>query len=81
MKKSITESQLTEAVYRNYHGETLTSIAKDFGIGQSTLSQLKSRRAADWERIQHQIVATEIVRLVFGNGCDPIPPNSPSAAS
>ncbi len=39
--KSVSESQFTEAVYRNYHGEPLTSIAKDFGIGQSTLSQLK----------------------------------------
>ncbi len=75
--KSVSESQFTEAVYRNYHGEPLTSIAKDFGIGQSTLSQLKARRADDWERIHQQIVATEIVRLVFANTPPPLPVERP----
>lgn len=66
MKRVVSESQFTEAVYRHYHGESLTSIAKSFGVGQSALSQLKSRRASEWECIRHQIVATEVVRLVFG---------------
>ena len=70
MKKSVTEYQFTEAVYRNYLGEPLTSIAKDFGVGQSTLSQLKSRRSDDWERIRQQIVATQIVQMVFQNPND-----------
>lgn len=75
MKRSITEAQLTEAVYRNYHGETLTSIAKDFGIGQSTLSAIKSRRSEDWDRIVHQIIATEVMRMVYSN--PPILPVNP----
>jgi ribosomal protein S1 len=68
--KTISEAQFTEAVYRNYHGEKLTSIAKDFGCGQSTLSELKARRKEEWEQIRQQIRMTEIVRLVFKN----IPP-------
>lgn len=59
----LTESQFTEAVYRHYYGETLTSIAKDFGISQSALSQLKHRRSADWQRRSDQIVASEIAKL------------------
>ena len=73
MKFRITEAQFTEAVYRNYHGETITAIAKDFGIGQSTLSQLKSRRSDDWKRIKQKIEATEIVKLVFENKPDALP--------
>ena len=65
MKRSISEAQLTEAVYRNYYGESLTSIAKSFGVGTSTLSQLKSRRIDDWKQIVHQIRTTEIIRLIF----------------
>ena len=67
MKNTISEAQFTEAVYRNYHGEIITQIAKDFGVGQSTLSQLKSRRAEDWERIKQEIRTTEIIRRVFEN--------------
>lgn len=62
MKNRITKAQFTEVVYRNYHGETLTEIAKDFGIRQSTLSQLKSKRIKDWERIKQEIRTTEIIR-------------------
>ena len=71
MKNRITKSQFTEAVYSNYHGETLTSIAKDFGIGQSTLSQLKTRRQDEWIRIEQQITATQIVQLVFNTHLTP----------
>ena len=82
MKIRITESQFIEAVYRNYHGETITEIAKDFGVNQSTLSQLKSRRAEDWERIKHQITTAEIIKIVFHNNNTPPPlfnlPNSNS---
>lgn len=67
MKIRITEAQFIEAVYRNYHGETITEIAEDFGVSQPTLSQLKSRRSKDWKRIQQQIATAEIVKLVFEN--------------
>ena len=65
MKGSISKAQFTEAVYRNYHGETITSIAKDFGISQPTLSQIKSRNEADWKRIEEHITVTQIVKLVL----------------
>lgn len=60
MKKRVTEHQFTEAVYRHYYGEPLTSIAKDFVIGQSTLSELRQRRRVEWDRIRHRIIGSEI---------------------
>ena len=63
MKKSITESQFVEAVYRHYRGESLSEIAKAYGIGQSTLTEIRKRRIVDWERVRHRIIDAEIASL------------------
>lgn len=75
MKKRVSDHQFTEAVYRHYYGESLTSIAKDFGIGQSTLSELRHRRRVECDRIRHRIIDAEIAGLnasksaVVDHGC------------
>lgn len=63
MKKKISESQFTEAIYRHYYGESISSIAKDFGVYPSTLSLLRKRRRVDWERIENRIIDMELGRF------------------
>ena len=63
MKKVLTDSKFVSAVYRHYHGETLSSIAKDFGIGVSTLSENRDRRREEWNEIRSRIIDAEIACL------------------
>jgi len=63
MRRVVSESQFVEAVYRHYKGDTLSEIASDFGVGQSTLTELRKRRVVDWERIRQKIIDAEIARL------------------
>ena len=69
--KTLSDAQLIDVIYRYHHGEKLTDIAKDYGIAQSTLSQIKSRRSADWQRIHNQIIMAEIVYIVFSQNLLP----------
>ena len=63
MKKVLTDSKFVRAVYRHYHGETLSAIAKDFGIGASTLSEARDRRREEWDEIRNKIIDAEIAGL------------------
>ena len=67
MRKVLTDSNFVRAVYRHYHGETLSSIAKDFGIGISTLSENRDRRREEWDAIRSKIIDAEIAGLCHGN--------------
>lgn len=62
MKKKISESQFTEAIFRHYYGESISSISKDFGVYPSTLSLLRKRRRLDWDRIENRIIDMELGR-------------------
>lgn len=61
--RKLTEAKFTEAVYRNYHGETISSIANDFGIGISTLSEIRDRHREEWNRIRDKIIDADIAHL------------------
>lgn len=61
--RKLTEAQFTQAVYRNYHGETISSIANDFGIGISTLSELRDRHREQWDQIRDKIIDADIAHL------------------
>lgn len=63
MRKVLTDSKFVSAVYRHYHGETLSAIAKDFGIGVSTLSENRDRRRDEWNEIRGKIIDAEIAGL------------------
>ena len=63
MRKKITEAQFTASVYRHYHGDTLSVIAKDIGVYPSALSELRKRRRTDWERIENRIIDMELGRF------------------
>ena len=60
MKKVLTDAMFVKAVYRHYQGETLSSIAKDYGIGISTLSETRDRRRAEWNSIREKIIEADI---------------------
>ena len=62
-KHRLSKAQFTEAVYRHYYGETLASIAEDFGITQSALSQYRDRHHKEWERRMDYIIAHDVARL------------------
>ncbi len=67
MRKVLTDSKFVSAVYRHYHGETLSAIAKDFGIGISTLSENRDRRREEWNEIRGKIIDAEIAGLCGAN--------------
>lgn len=59
MRKVLTDAIFVKAVYRHYRGETLSSIAKDYGIGISTLSEARDRRRSEWDSIREKIIERE----------------------
>ena len=50
MKKKITGSLLVEAATRNFHGETLESIATSLDIPVNSLISAKNRRTGEWRQ-------------------------------
>ena len=50
MKKKITDALLAEAATRNFHGETLESIATLMGIPYNSLISAKNRRSGEWRQ-------------------------------
>lgn len=50
MKKKITDALLAEAATRNFHGETLESIAASLGIPYNSLISAKNRRTGEWRQ-------------------------------
>lgn len=64
MSRALSDEKFVKAVYRHYRGETLSSIAKDYGIGISTLSEARDRRRAEWDSIRSKIIDSEIACLL-----------------
>ena len=53
--KTLSDAQFQEAVKRHALGETLESIAIDFGIEYNTLRSLKHRHTSRWRNIEKSI--------------------------
>ena len=53
--KALSDAQFHDAVKRHALGETLESIATDFGIEYNTLRSLKHRHASRWRNIESGI--------------------------
>ena len=58
-KSKLTEAQLAEAQKRHIAGESMRAIARDMGIGESTLRERISAQSAQIKLVANQIVATE----------------------
>ena len=63
MKSALTPAQFTEAVFRQYHGETLKEIAEDFGISPNTLKSIKSRKSREWNRQREALIRAHLSEL------------------
>ena len=53
--KALSDTQFQDAVKRHALGETLQSIATDFGIEYNTLRSLKHRHSSRWRNIERGI--------------------------
>ena len=53
--KALSDAQFEDAVKRHVLGETLKTIATDFGIEYNTLRSLKHRHASRWRNIEKSI--------------------------
>ena len=53
--KALSDAQFEDAVKRHVLGETLKTIATDFGIEYNTLRSLKHRHASRWRNIERGI--------------------------
>ena len=53
--EALSDTQFQDAVKRHVLGETLKSIATDFGIEYNTLRSLKHRHSARWRNIERGI--------------------------
>ena len=53
--EALSDTQFQDAVKRHALGETLKSIATDFGIEYNTLRSLKHRHSARWRNIEKSI--------------------------
>jgi len=58
-KSKLTESQWAEISRRHIEGESLRSLAKAFGVGESTVREKVSAQSAHIKIVANQIVATE----------------------
>ena len=67
MKKKITDALLAEAATRNFHGETLESIAASLDIPVNSLISAKNRRSGEWRQAidaaRHAIAEAPIAAL------------------
>ena len=58
-KSKLTEAQWVEIIRRHIEGESLRSLAKAFGVGESTVREKVSAQTAQIKTVANQIVATE----------------------
>ena len=61
-KSKLTEKQWEEVGRRHLEGESLRSLAREFGVGESTVREKISAQSAQIKKVANQIVEVEIAK-------------------